>query len=860
MTATVNPASFGTKAQANPAFQAIMALINQSPLLVRQINTLNLGTIEFTTSGASFSQQNSDGSAKSITLNVAYLSTWTDPDAAINDLVISMAHEVGHMVLPNGSLSTQPELNPQTFANSGMLAEGVAVINEYNVAAQLGVRMHSDDQYGDLQRTLNDINVAYANDPLLYPLEVRAAEAYVATVSPSATTLLTYPQFYADTWAFSFLGYDTEAPGFWAGITAQNTVITVNPDASWSMVSNAPGHPAINTGLIPPDATPPYGSIPVPYPVDGGWAAPTPLPNGDLKANPYGPNVLYFSPGEGTATGGNGYSNQFIDAPGNHAMVGGTFGYDSQAGTSSWGLPVNTYEYGTGDGTLLIRPGNPVGEGPVTIDGVSSQDLGFQTNSAGDLIITDGTAGDTITIAGEFSTNAATGGTGQGAPVRQQAISTIITGNGNVDTSNLTFSWIGPATGSDYGNNAFTLDGSTTLVTGGARSNTYLVGAGTGTTTIASKGVGELTVPWDPAAPITYVDDASGMLTMTDAITGQAIRISGEYVGSGQATSATIRYEAFSDGSLLDLTTTHFTVAVAAGATISGTGFGTDTFILGQGTGTAIAGSETDDTFIDSAGNHAITGGAGTNDFQYAGGNGTLTITANAGASNTLDLSGIASGTVTYHADKTTGNLIVTDGTPGDTITILADLGGTSANPTSRMQFISAGDAVLTTPTGVTSTDPVANGTTASGTNLLANRFLIDTGGSGTVVNAGALANDYALSGASSAVTLDLAGTGRLDLGGAATAQTTWFGKSGNDLLVSQVGSTATIDIANWFKTEGMLGTIATPDGNTIAGSKIASLESTMASYVSGHAGFNPNTASAMPTLASLQAAIKADW
>lgn len=58
--------------------------------------------------------------------------------------------------------------------------------------------------------------------------------------------------------------------------------------------------------------------------------------------------------------------------------------------------------------------------------------------------------------------------------------------------------------------------------------------------------------------------------------------------------------------------------------------------------------------------------------------------------------------------------------------------------------------------------------------------------------------------------------------------QTTWFGRSGNDLLVSQIGSAATVDVAGWFKATGMLGTVATPDGNVIAGFKVTSLEATI--------------------------------
>jgi hypothetical protein len=442
--------------------------------------------------------------------------------------------------------------------------------------------------------------------------------------------------------------------------------------------------------------------------------------------------------------------------------------------------------------------------------------------------------------------------------VQHQAIGSIVTADGTINTYDLTFTWTGDAVGSNYGNNSFTLDGGNATVSGGQNANTYTVAAGTGTTTITSNGTGSLALGFASTDPITYVTDGQGDLKMTDAASGQAVDISGEYRGTGRSTTPTIRYASFSDGASVDLSQVGFTVAVSSGGTVTGTGFGTDTFILATGTGTAIAGTEGGDTFIDAPGTHAVTGGSGQNTYDFAGGDGTLTITPGTGG-NTLQIgAGINEADVTYNADKATGNLTLTDGATGDHIVILADLGGSANAATSKIQFIGFdnGDNVFV-PTGIVSTNPVAPGTTYSGSNLVNNLFVLPSGSA--TVNAGGQFNDYVESAASSGVTINLAGTGRLDLGTGSTEEDTWFAKSGNNLLVERLGSSTVLTVENWFNLKNDLGTITSADGSQIAATQITALASSMGSYAMAH-GFNPATASAMPTLASLQNAIHAAW
>ena len=603
-------------------------------------------------------------------------------------------------------------------------------------------------------------------------------------------------------------------------------------------------------------------------------------------------------------------SNIFNPGPtgvGDETYQGGTFTPDVTG--SSWDTDSNQYGFNPGSGNLTIVPGNSTNDGSIDLAGIGSGDLTFQADDAtGDLTITDGTAGDKITVAGEFSTTYAAGNAvrrasyggygrsmatpedrvrligdpstwrsggamiigsppktgsrivadGSGTATQHQAIGSIVTADGTINTYDLTFTWTGDAIGSNYGNNSFTLNGGNATVSGGQDANTYAVAAGTGTTTIASNGTGSLALGFASTDPITYVTDGQGDLTMTDGASGQAIDISGEYLGAGQSTTPTIRYATFSDGASIDLSQVGFTVAVASGGTVTGTGFGTDTFILATGNGTAIAGTEGGDTFIDAPGAHAVTGGAGQNTYDFAGGNGTLTIIPGAGG-NTLQVgAGINEADVTYNADKATGNLTLTDGATGDTVVMLADLGGGANAATSKIQFIGFdnGDDVFV-PTGIVSTNPVAPGTTYSGSNLVNNLFVLPA--TGAVVNAGGQFNDYVESTASSGATINLAGTGRLDLGTGSTEENTWLAKSGNNLLVEKLGSSTVLTVENWFNLKNDLGTITSADGSQIAATQIAGLASSMGSYATAH-GFNPATASVMPTLASLQNAVHADW
>jgi hypothetical protein len=580
--------------------------------------------------------------------------------------------------------------------------------------------------------------------------------------------------------------------------------------------------------------------------------------NGNVTASPWGANDL--APiNDGTAWGGTGGSNNFFDAGdgGSPTFNGGDWGTPDD--NSDWGLDQNYYNYTPGDGDVTINPGNSSNDGTLNICVADPGNLTFQADdSTGNLTITDGTTGDQITINAEYSTS--NGAPNDIAPAgeQQQAVSTINTPNGSIPLENPTFTWTGTAKGSSYGDNLFKLSGVSAVVTGGENENTYNLSSGTGTTLINSEGSGTLNLAWASTDPMTYaLNAATNTLDITDLSNGQQVDIANEYSGDPSYPDASISGIYFGDGGFIDPTQLGFTQTVSSGTTETGTGFGTDTFILSAGTGTAIGSTETADTFVDAPGTHTAAGGSGTNTYDYAAGDGALTITPQ--INDIIQMAaGITPEDVTYEADKATGNLTILDGTANDQIVATGDLGGSANVPTSLISSIlfSDGEQVYV-PTGIVSTDNVAAGATYAGSNLVDNLLLIAPGTS--TVTGGAQFNNYNPETGSGAGTINLAGTGQLNLGTGASDETTWFTKSGNNLVIEQLGSASTLTIADWYQEKGDLASITTQDGLSISSTAITSLASTMGAYDTAHS-FNPATATAMPTNTSLQHSIAGAW
>ena len=101
---------------------------------------------------------------------------------------------------------------------------------------------------------------------------------------------------------------------------------------------------------------------------------------------------------------------------------------------------------------------------------------------------------------------------------------------------------------------------------------------------------------------------------------------------------------------------------------------------------------------------------------------------------------------------------------------------------------------------------------------------------------------------------------GEIDFAGVSDQQL-WFQQSGNNLLVDLLGTNDQITVAGWFggNAGAQVGSFNADDG-ALANSQVLQLVQAMASYGANNPGFNPATATQMPTDSSLQSAIAANW
>lgn len=94
------------------------------------------------------------------------------------------------------------------------------------------------------------------------------------------------------------------------------------------------------------------------------------------------------------------------------------------------------------------------------------------------------------------------------------------------------------------------------------------------------------------------------------------------------------------------------------------------------------------------------------------------------------------------------------------------------------------------------------------------------------------------------------------------TKQNLWLTQSGNDLIVRKLGTSQTITVTGWFGSNAgakLLG-IKTADGLQLTPTRVGTLVAAMASYQSANGGFNPATATSMPSDTTLQSAITNAW
>ncbi len=102
---------------------------------------------------------------------------------------------------------------------------------------------------------------------------------------------------------------------------------------------------------------------------------------------------------------------------------------------------------------------------------------------------------------------------------------------------------------------------------------------------------------------------------------------------------------------------------------------------------------------------------------------------------------------------------------------------------------------------------------------------------------------------------------GEIDFLSGITSQNLWFQQVGNDLKVTELGTTGAITVSGWFgaNARAQVSSINTSDGYKVD-SQVTQLVSAMATYAANNTGFNPTSATQMPNDTTLQTAIAAAW
>jgi Haemolysin-type calcium binding protein related domain len=344
---------------------------------------------------------------------------------------------------------------------------------------------------------------------------------------------------------------------------------------------------------------------------------------------------------------------------------------------------------------------------------------------------------------------------------------------------------------------------------------------------------------------------------------------------------------------------------------------GSNTLVAGNGNGdflnaesstganTLTAGNGTNDVIDAGTGIDTITTGTGTGDTVYAD-NGLAagsSVTALNTTSSTLvasgDISGATitgvaelaiNGTVTVDAAEFTElSSIEREGTSGELLFSQSGSYNFSSTFTLSNTTIAASSNGGTTLIGNSSADETLVAS-ASGTDTLdagsGNGDVLQAGGGTDVLHAGT-GTDTLIAG-TGAATLEgnqgyetyqfgagftedtirnvFSGTrttadGEVDFTSASvTDENLWFVHSGNNLVVDLLGTNDQVTIMNWFGSNaGAQVESFHADGLTLD-TQVAALVSAMASYASANPGFNPTTATSMPTNTALQTEIAAAW
>ena len=360
------------------------------------------------------------------------------------------------------------------------------------------------------------------------------------------------------------------------------------------------------------------------------------------------------------------------------------------------------------------------------------------------------------------------------------------------------------------------------------------------------------------AASLGVTRDQAGDVFLTDGVVGDQVKLDAMLAPAyGNYAQHGVAQVQLADGTML-------TRQQIIGLTTAGTP-GADTL---YGT----AGSETFDGLGSPAGSQDFVQGNGGGDtFVFNQGYGQLEINEDAGFWNnsaaTLQLgAGISAAAVSVSEDQA-GNVFLTDGVAGDQVKLDAMLAPTYGNyaqyGVGQVQFADGtawtqGQVAALAGMGTTGSDTIQG---TSGDDILDGR------GGGDAISGGGGWDTYLMRQGYGTLTIDnsspggAAGQGEVDFGPGITEQNLWFSQSGNDLVAGVLGSADAVDVKNWFGGDpsAEIAAFKAFDGLKLD-SQVGQLATAMTAYAGSNPGFDPATATAMPTDPTLRSALAAAW
>ncbi|MBV9245072.1 MAG: VCBS domain-containing protein, partial [Methylobacteriaceae bacterium] len=365
----------------------------------------------------------------------------------------------------------------------------------------------------------------------------------------------------------------------------------------------------------------------------------------------------------------------------------------------------NVFELGAGGDTVTAASRNDVfvfdkGDGQASVSNVSGgtlrlasdiaeSDAILQVDATGDLTIKLVDTGESIT----FQNDLRQLGWGVASQLGQIAFGDGTTLDLNRSYENgdqpLSFTWFGTTadrvlTGTSFGANIFNLGIGGDAITAAFNQDTFVFGEGDGQATVTNVTGGTLRLASNIAASDAVLQaDANGDLTVSLVATGDSITFRNDLRQYSWGVLSQLGQIVFGDGTRLQLSRSgengdrplNFTwLGGPTASALAGTSFGANTFILGPGGDTVVAGSS-NDTFVFGKGDGAA------NVSNVSGG--------------TLQLaSGISASDVALQAD-TAGDLTVALSASGDSITFAHDLAQSTWGVSSRLGQIAFADGTM---------------------------------------------------------------------------------------------------------------------------------------------------------------------